>query len=162
MKEETKKVWSMDKTLVGMEESAEAVIRKCSVNKTFWKISQNSQKIPVLESIFNEVSGLENCSYIEKLLLQRWLQQRILRTFYEHLFCRISANGSFWINVFGVYIPFWSPFRGGGRVWKLFEDNPSVFWRVICTCEGRYYKINYKYEKCKLTKTKAYCKNISF
>ena len=162
MKEETKKVWSMDKTLVGMEESAEAVIRRCSVNKTFWKILQNSQKIPVLESIFNEVSGLENCSYIEKQLQQRWLQKRILRTFYEHLFCRISANGSFWINVFGVYIPFWSPFRGGGRVWKLFEDNPSVFWRVICTCEGRYYKINYKYEKCKLTKTKAYCKNISF
>ena len=39
MKEKTKKVWSQkyDKTLVGTEESAEAVFQKCSVNKVFGK-----------------------------------------------------------------------------------------------------------------------------
>ena len=51
-------------------------------------------------------------------------------------------------------IPFWSLFRGG-QVWTLFEDNPWMFWRVICTCEAQYYKINYKHEGCKFTKTKV-------
>ena len=36
-----------------------------------------------------------------------------------------------------------------------------MFWQVICTCEGWYYKINCKYERCKLTKTKACCKYVS-
>ena len=27
-----------------------------------------------------------------------------------------------------------------------------MFQGVICTCEGRYYKINYRYERCKHTK----------
>ena len=40
MKEKTNKVWSMDKTFIGMEESAGAV---CFVN-AFWKIEENSQK----------------------------------------------------------------------------------------------------------------------
>ena len=39
-----RKVWSMDKTLVGMEQSAGAVIWRCSVNMVFRKISQNSQE----------------------------------------------------------------------------------------------------------------------
>ena len=39
------------------------------------------------------------------------------------------------------------------------EDNPWVFRRVICTCEQRYCKINYKYEM--HTKTKSCYKNIS-
>ena len=46
----------MDKSSVGMKEGA--VIWRCSVNKVFWKIAQNSQEIPVLESHFNEVSDL--------------------------------------------------------------------------------------------------------
>ena len=37
-----------------------------------------------------------------------------------------------------------------------------MFRQAICTCEERYYKINYKYERCKHTKTSAYCKNISW
>ena len=57
---------SMDKTLVGMEESAEAVIWKCSVNKVFWKIAKNSQENTWLESLFNEVSGLEICNIVKK------------------------------------------------------------------------------------------------
>ena len=35
MKKKTRKVWSMDKTLVGTDESAGRVIQKCSVNKVF-------------------------------------------------------------------------------------------------------------------------------
>ena len=34
----------MNKTLIGMEESAGAVIRRCSVNKVFRKTVQNSQE----------------------------------------------------------------------------------------------------------------------
>ena len=41
MKEKPEKVYSMDKTLLGTEESAGAVIPSCSVNKVFWKIAQN-------------------------------------------------------------------------------------------------------------------------
>ena len=44
MKGKKKKVWSMDKVLGGTEESAGAVIWRCSVNKGFWKIAQNSQE----------------------------------------------------------------------------------------------------------------------
>ena len=36
-----------------------------------------------------------------------------------------------------------------------------MFLRVNCTCQGRFYTINYKCERCKRTKTKACCKNIS-
>ena len=38
----TNKVWTMDKTLVGTKESAGAAIRRCSVNKVFWKSAENS------------------------------------------------------------------------------------------------------------------------
>ena len=38
------KVWSMNKTLVGTEESAGAVIRRCSVNKGLRKIAQNYEE----------------------------------------------------------------------------------------------------------------------
>ena len=131
MMEKTKKVWSMDKTLVGMEESAGAVIRRCSVNKVFWKVSQNY-----------------TCAGVFLMKFQA-------------LKIAASLNGCFWISyVFGVYILFWSPLRGGERVWKSFEDNAWMFWLVIWTiCEGRYYKINYKYERRKLVKLAT--KNIS-
>ena len=36
-----------------------------------------------------------------------------------------------------------------------------MFWQVICFCEQWYYKIKYKYERCKHTKTKSCNKNIS-
>ena len=36
----------------------EAVARRCSVKKVFLKISQNSQKTPVLDSLFNKVEGV--------------------------------------------------------------------------------------------------------
>ena len=31
----------MNKSLIGTEEAAGAVIRRCSVNKVFWKIAEN-------------------------------------------------------------------------------------------------------------------------
>ena len=37
-------VWSIDKTLVGMEDPVGAVIRRCSVHKVLRKIAQNSQE----------------------------------------------------------------------------------------------------------------------
>ena len=65
MKEKTKKVWSMDKTLVGTEESAVAVNRRCSVNKTFWKILENSRENTCAGVSFNEFSGVETCNFIK-------------------------------------------------------------------------------------------------
>ena len=44
-----------------------------------------------------------------------------------------------------------------GKEYKT-EDNPLVFWQVICACERRYCKINYRYET--HAKTKSCCKNI--
>ena len=44
MKEKTNKVRSVDKTLVGTEESTEAVNWRCSINKAFGKIVQTSQE----------------------------------------------------------------------------------------------------------------------
>ena len=38
------KVWLMNKTSVGTEESAGAVIRRCSVNKGLRKIAQNYEE----------------------------------------------------------------------------------------------------------------------
>ena len=42
----------MDKTLDGTEESADAAIRRCSVNKVFWKMAQNSQENTCAEVSF--------------------------------------------------------------------------------------------------------------
>ena len=133
IKQKTKKVWSMDKTLVGTEESAGTVI----FQRFFENLCKVHRKIPVLESLFSLFS---------------WSFTPV----------RVFANGFVWISkVLGGYFPSWSLFREGGRVEKLFEDSPWMFWRLICTCEGRYYKINYKYQGCKLTKTKGCCKSIS-
>ena len=55
----------MDKTLVGTKESAGTVIRRCSLNKAFKKIVLNSEKIAVLEFIFNEVSVLETYNFVK-------------------------------------------------------------------------------------------------
>ena len=48
-----------------MVESVEAVILRCSLN-VFEKCSKIHRKISVLESPFNEISGLETSSFIEK------------------------------------------------------------------------------------------------
>ena len=58
----------MDKNVVGKDELVEAANQRCSVNKVFIKISQNSLKIPVLESLFNEVQGIDTCNVIKELL----------------------------------------------------------------------------------------------
>ena len=60
----------MDKTLVGTAESAGAVIRSCSV-RFFEKLRNIHKNIPVLESLFNEVSGLETCNFIKIRLQER-------------------------------------------------------------------------------------------
>ena len=41
------------------------------------------------------------------------------------------------------------------------EDKPWMFRQVIWFCEQWYYKINFKYVRCKHTKTKSCYKNIS-
>ena len=70
MKEKNNKVLSFDKTfffyLVGTEESAGGVIQGCSVIRFFEKLRKIHSKIPVPQSLFNEVSGLEICNVVKK------------------------------------------------------------------------------------------------
>ena len=54
----------MNKTLVETEESTETVIR-CSVNMVFEKLCKIHVKIPMMGSIFSEVSGLETWKFIK-------------------------------------------------------------------------------------------------
>ena len=44
----------------------------CSVKEGVLKISQISQKIPVLESVFNKVAGLQG-NYIKKRIQHRYI-----------------------------------------------------------------------------------------
>ena len=58
----------------------------------------------------------------------------ILRSL-EHLFCRISANGCFWISqVLDAYLPFWSPFRRGS-VKNYFRITPEFFNEIYVLVE---------------------------
>ena len=56
----------MNKGLVRTEESAGAVIQRCSVKRFFEKLQKIHRKIPVPESLFNKVSDLEICSVVKK------------------------------------------------------------------------------------------------
>ena len=56
----------MNKTLFRSEESAGAVMRRCTVNQVFEKLRKIHREIPVLEPFFNDVSGLEICSFVKK------------------------------------------------------------------------------------------------
>ena len=139
------KVWSMDITLVGTKESAGAVIWMCSINKVFWKIAENLQKN-------NEVSGLDICNLIKK-----WLMSLEFCKVLKNTYLKTAASESVRHQ---VYILLSECHLEEEKEYKI-EDNPWMFQQVICTCEWRYYKINYKYERCKHTKTKSCYKNIS-
>ena len=49
----------------------EVVVQRCSAKEVLLKISQNSQETQVLESLFNNVSGLRACNFIKKRLEHR-------------------------------------------------------------------------------------------
>ena len=73
----------MDKTLIGTEKSAGAVIRSCSVNNLFWKVVQNLQENTCAGVFFNEVSTLETCKFIKilKYKSKKGVLLRVLRDF---------------------------------------------------------------------------------
>ena len=75
--------------------------------------------------------------------------------FAEYLLTVASESVTYWMYTFFSEIHY----RKRKSI-KWFEDNPWMFQRVIWTCEGRYYKTNYKYQRCKLSKTNACSKNI--
>ena len=56
----------MNKGLVRTEESAGAVIQTCSVRRFFEKLRKIHRKIPVPESLFNEISDLEIRNVVKK------------------------------------------------------------------------------------------------
>ena len=111
MKKQTK-CGSPDKTLVGMEESAGAVIQSCSVKKvSLKKLYKIHRKIPMLESLYNEVSGLETSIFVKKWLQQRCFPVKFLRTPILWSICKQLL-----LNQLGIrcILFFWSPFRVGG------------------------------------------------
>ena len=66
MKQQTKKVWSMDINLVRTEESAGTIIQKCSVKNMFFEILQNSQENTCAGVSPNELWILVGHNFIEK------------------------------------------------------------------------------------------------
>ena len=51
--------------------SAEAVVRRWSVKKLLSKLRRIHRKIPVSESLFNKVAGLQICNFIKERLQYR-------------------------------------------------------------------------------------------
>ena len=62
--------------------------------KVFLKISQISQQIPVLESLFNKIASPKTCNFIKKRLQHRCFAVTFGK-FYEHLFYRTPPVGTF-------------------------------------------------------------------
>ena len=79
----TKKVCSMDKTLVGIEESAGAVIQRCSVNQVFMKSCAKLIGKYLCWSLF-----LTKFQVFRPEILSKRLQQRCVCVNFEK-FCRI-------------------------------------------------------------------------
>ena len=118
---------SIDKTLVGTEESTGSVIQRCSVNSFFEKLCKIHWKIPVLESLFNEVSDLETCNFIKNWLQQRCFPVNFAKLILRIIFCRISTNGSI------------CPVDTGRKlnVQKTFRRRPGRLLNVVCTFKLR-------------------------
>ena len=110
----------MDKTRVGTEESTRAVNQRCSVNNVFWKIHW---KISVLESLFNEVSGFETCNCIKKVTPAKIFFCEFCEAFKNIYFLEYLQKAASELGILDVDFPFFIPFRGGGRLQKLFENN---------------------------------------
>ena len=53
--------------------------RRCSVTKVFLKISQISQKTPVLESLLNKVADLQVCNFIKKILQHSYFAVKLAK-----------------------------------------------------------------------------------
>ena len=68
-------MYSVDKSLFGMEELAGAVLQRCSVNKVLWKIAQILMKFQTFRptTLFNNFKGVakvfsfEFCKVLEHL-----------------------------------------------------------------------------------------------
>ena len=62
----------------------EAVVRRCSVEKVFLRISQYSQEDICLESLFTKVAERKPCNFIRKRLQHRCFLTKFFRTgFYK-------------------------------------------------------------------------------
>ena len=99
----------MDKTMVGTEESAGAVNQRCYVNNVFEKIS-------VLESLFNEVSGFETCNCIKKVTPAKIFFCEFCEAFKNIYFLEYLQKAASELGILDVDFPFSIPFRGGGRL----------------------------------------------
>ena len=79
-----KKVYSVDKSLIGMEELAGAVLQRCSVNKVLWKIAQILMKFQAFRP-----TTLFKSDFCQGVFLWIWQSFRT---------SRISVKSCFWIS----------------------------------------------------------------
>ena len=141
------------KILVGTEESAGAVIRRCSVNKAFWRIAENSLRKYLNQSIFlMTLQALRLAT-----LLKSNFSKDVFTWILKNNYLRTAASESV---RYLVYILLSECHLEEGKEYKT-EDNPWMFQRVSCSREQWFCEISYKYESCKHTKTKSCYKNVS-
>ena len=69
----------------------------------FCQISQNSQKEPVLESLFICSCRSTAFEFIKKETPAQVFPCEFLGSFLEHLFCRNPSNGCFYLITYSVY-----------------------------------------------------------
>ena len=96
-------------------------------------------------------------------VVKKWLQQRCFHMIFAK-FWRTPTWEQLLLNQLGIkrissFLLVESRLEEKNE-YKI-EDNPWMFWQVLCFCKPWYFKINYKYERCKHTKTKSCYKNIS-
>ena len=113
-------LWSVSKCPVKMLQKH----RRCSVKKVFLKVSQISQKILVLQSLFNKVAGLQ-CNYIKRRIQHRCFPVNNVK------FLRTSILKNICIKLFLLFCknrnvrPKFSSFDA------LFEEEFTIPWEKI-------------------------------
>ena len=85
-------------------------------NRCPWKFHKFHRKIPVLESLFNQVAGLKICNFIKKRLQHRYHEKETT----EAVVRRYSSK---W-----VFLKIFTNFTGKYLCWRLFLKNLQA-WR---------------------------------
>ena len=107
----------------------EAAFQRCSVNKTFLEISQNSQENTSASLFFNKVAGLWACNVIEK---------ETLAQVFSHEFCEISKN------TFSYRTPPVAASMSAGILNTDWSEVTQNYWESICV--GVYCQLIYRLE----------------
>ena len=107
---------------------------RCSTKKLLLQISKYSQKALMLESLFNQVAGLQVCNFVKKRLRQRYFSMKIA-SFQKHLFWRKSVNGCYWIMSYQIFHSFfWKLQNRCSYKCFLILAEKHLCMNVFCNC----------------------------